>query len=112
MARLRAAAKSTLVKSNGITCAPWRAAMEGVASVDPVSTTMHSPARSRTESRHRARLCSSFLTIRQRLRAAGMLRALPAAAGKEIKQAGSRHGGFGLNRRLVAGLLASQIHAG
>src|SRR5580698_7461675 len=86
--------------------------MSGVASLDPVSTTMHSPARSLTESRHRARLRSSFLTIRQRLRAAGIARTLPAAARKEIKQTGSRHCGLGLNGRLVAGLLARQIHAG
>src|SRR5580658_3364137 len=72
MARLRAAAKSTTVKSNGITSAPYRPAIDGVASVDPVSTTINSPARSRTASRHCGRLCSSFLTIMQRLSASGI----------------------------------------
>ena len=44
----------------------------GVPSVDPVSTTIDSPARSPTASRHRARSRSSFFTIMQRLSASGV----------------------------------------
>ncbi len=88
--------------------------MCGVASVEPVSTTMHSPAKSRTESRHRARLCSSFFTIMQRLSAGAIIGAVLSARSvlEVIEEAGFRHGGLGLYGCLIAGLLLSQIHAG
>jgi len=54
MAQLRAPAKSTAVKSNGIVSAHIRGNLR-VRSVDPVSTTIVSPAKPRTESRHAGR---------------------------------------------------------
>src|ERR1700733_13104994 len=85
--------------------------MLDVRSVEPVSTTMHSPARSRTESRQRGRMRSSFFTIMHRLSASSMLRRLSSAL-EVVEETGVRQGGLGLHGCLIVCLLLSQSHAG